>query len=93
MLKDECRDNFKTVESWHQAPKASCRKSKPDAFVSKDPELTKKANKLILSYFYLVSKFMRNNKKEILINWILALNIFIEIKWLQCLFTESAAAR
>ena len=36
---------------------------------------------------------MRNNKKEILINRILALNIPAEIKRLQCLFIESSAAR
>ena len=40
-------------------------KIKPDTFISKDPELTRETNKLILSYFYLVSKLMRNNKKKV----------------------------
>lgn len=64
LLRDECRDNFETVESWHHALKAFDRKSKPDVFIFEDPELTKKVNKLILSYFYLVSKLMRNNKNK-----------------------------
>ncbi len=93
LLRDECRDNFETVESWHQALKVFDSKIKPNTFISKDPELTKEANKLVLSYFYLVSKLMRSFKKEILINRILALNILIEIERLQCLFIESAAAR
>lgn len=93
LLRDECRDNFETVASWHQALRTFDGKIKPNVFISKNSELIKRANKLILSYFYLISKFMRKNKKEILVNRILALNIPIEIKRLQCLFIESAAVR
>ena len=94
LLRDECRDYFETIDSWHQALKAFESQIKPDVFISKNAtEPTKKANKLILSYFYLVSKLMRNNKKEILTNRILALNIPVEIERLQQLFIESSAAR
>lgn len=76
LLRDECRDYFETIDSWHQALKAFESQIKPDVFISKNAtEPTKEANKLILSYFYLVSKLIRNNKKKILTNRILALNI------------------
>ena len=93
LLRNECRDSFDTVESWHQTLKAFDNKIKSNTYISNDPELTKEANKLILNYFYLVSKLMQNNKKETLISRVLTLNTSIKIERLQCLFIESTAAR
>jgi hypothetical protein len=56
-------------------------------------ELTQEANSLVLNYFWLVSKIMREHQNTLSGERVTSLNIPYEIERLQCLFIESCALR
>ena len=90
LLKNECRDNFETIDSWRQSLKQFDNKIQSNCFTIKNLEFIQKINILISNYFYLVSKHMRDRQKIIFNNRIVSSNITLAIKRLQCLFIESA---
>lgn len=56
-------------------------------------ELTQEANSLVFSYFWLVSKIMREHQNRLPGERVTSLNISYEIERLQCLFIESSVLR
>ena len=56
-------------------------------------ELTQEANSLVLNYFWLVSKIMREHQNTLPSERVTSLNIPYKIERLQCLFIESCASR
>ena len=55
--------------------------------------MTQEANSLVLNYFWLVSKIMREHQNTSSGERVTSLNIPYEIERLQCLFIESCASR
>jgi hypothetical protein len=100
LTKHECGNHFGTVELWHQAlilfdKKARLYlqdKNNYQSFLS-NIELTQEANSLVLNYFWLVSKIMRERQNTPSGERVTSLNIPYEIERLQCLFIESCASR
>lgn len=100
LLKYRCENIFETVESWHKALASFdhkiqlnlCNKRDFKFFLSSS-ELKKEACTLVLSYFYLVSKNIRDRQKIYIDERITASNIPFAIERLQSLFMESTAIR
>lgn len=100
LLKYKCENIFETVESWHKALASFdhkiqlnlCNKKNFKFFLSSS-ELKKEACTLVLSYFYLVSKNIRDRQKIFIDERITASNIPFAIERLQSLFIESTAVR
>jgi hypothetical protein len=100
LLKYGCRNIFETVESWRMASihfdakvKLNlCDKKNLKLFLSSS-ELKQEACHLVLSYFCLVSKSMRECQKKSIAEQITAFNIPSLIERLQNLFIESVAIR
>jgi retron-type reverse transcriptase len=100
LTKHECRNHFETVELWHQALILFDKKTRLylqdknnyQSFLS-NMELTQEANSLVLNYFWLVSKIMREHQNTLSGERVTSLNIPYEIEKLQCLFIESCASR
>lgn len=99
-MKYRCENIFETVESWHKAlatfdhriQLSLCDKKNFKFFLSSS-ELKKEACTLLLSYFYLVSKNMRDHQKISMDERITASSMPFAIERLQSLFMESTAAR
>lgn len=100
LLRYRCENIFETVESWHKALVSFdhkiqlnlCNKRNFKFFLSSS-ELKKEACTLVLSYFYLVSKNIRDRQKIFIGERITASNIPFAIERLQSLFMESTAVR
>lgn len=100
LLKSGCENIFETVESWHDALKCFdtkvqinlCNKKNLRLFLSSS-ELNQEACNLVLSYFCLVSKTMRDCQKASADKRITALNMTPPIERLQNLFIECTAVR
>lgn len=100
LLRYRCENIFETVESWHKALASFdhkiqlnlCNKKNFKFFLSSS-ELKKEACTLVLSYFYLVSKNIRDRQKTCIDERITASNIPFTIERLQNLFMESTAVR
>jgi len=100
LTKDKCGDHFGTVDLWHKALILFDKKvrlylqdkNNYQSFLS-NMELTQKANSLVLNYFWLVSKIMREHQNTSSGERVTSLNIPYEIERLQCLFIESCASR
>jgi len=100
LVRDECGNTFETVESWHEALISFdkevqlhlCTNEGSKSFFS-SLRLTRIANNLVLSYFRLVSKIIRDHQQEFVDVRIIASNIPPAIERLQCLFIESTAVR
>ena len=100
LTKHECRNHFETVELWHQALILFDEKTRLylqdkknyQSFLS-NMGLIQEANSLVLNYFWLVSKIMREHQNTLSGERVTSLNIPYEIERLQCLFIESCASR
>lgn len=100
LLKYKCENIFETAESWHKALISFdykiqlnlCNKRNFKFFLSSS-ELKKEACNLVLSYFYLVSKNIRDRQKTLIDERITASNVPFAIERLQSLFMESTAVR
>lgn len=100
LLRYGCENVFETVESWRRAlthfdTKVQlnlCNKKNLKFFLSSS-ELKQEACNLVLSYFFLVSKSIRNRQEILTDERITALNISSAIERLQNLFIESTALR
>lgn len=100
LLKYRCENIIETVEFWHKALVSFdnkiqlnlCNKRNFKFFLSSS-ELKKEACTLVLSYFYLVSKNIRDRQKICIDERITASNLPFVIERLQSLFVESTAVR
>jgi hypothetical protein len=100
LTKHKCGNYLGTVELWRQAlflfdKKARLYlqdKNNGQSFLS-NMELTQEANSLVLNYFRLVSKIMREHQNMPSDERVTSLNIPYKIERLQCLFIESCVSR
>lgn len=100
LTKHECGNHFGTVELWHQALILFDKKARSYLqdknnykFFLSNMELAEEANSLVVNYFWLVSKIMREHQNTTSGERVTSLNIPYEIERLQCLFIESCASR
>ena len=100
LTKNECGNHFETVELWHKALISFDKKIRlylqdkknHQSFLS-DKELAQEANSLVLNYFWLVSKSIKEHQNSLSGERVTSLNIPYKIERLQCLFIESCASR
>lgn len=100
LTKGECGNHFETVELWLKASNEFDAKIQlyledkdhEKCFLS-DKELAQKANGLVLNYFWLVSKILRERQGTLTDERVTSHNIPHELEKLQCVFLESCAAR
>lgn len=100
LTKDECGNHFETVELWLKASKSFDAKvqlyledkDKHKSFLF-DKELVQKAHSLVLNYFWLVSKIIRERQNTLTGERVTSQNIPHELEKLQCVFLESCAVR
>lgn len=100
LTKHECRNPFETVELWHKAltlfdnkARLYLQNKKNHPLFLSNMELTQEANSLVLNYFWLVSKNMREHQSTLSGERVTSVSIPYEIERLQCLFIESCASR
>lgn len=100
LTKNKCGNHSKTIELWHKAlisfnetVRLYLQDKKNHQFFFSNKRLIQEANSLVLSYFWLVSKNIREHQNTLSGERITSLNIFYKIKKLQCLFVESCASR
>lgn len=100
LLKYGCRNVFETIESWSMAlisfdakVKLNLCDKKNLKFFLSSSELKREAYNLVLSYFCLVSRSMREFQKKFSAERITAFNIPSTIERLQNLLIESVAIR
>jgi retron-type reverse transcriptase len=100
LTKNKCRNHFETIMQWHKALISFNKKvrlylqdKKNHQFFFSKKELASEANSLVLNYFWLVSKNIREHQNTISSERVTSLNIPYEIEKLQCLFIESCASR
>lgn len=100
LTKGECGNRFETVELWLKASNAFEAKVQPyledkdhgKCFLS-DKKLEQEANGLVLNYYWLVSKILRERQETLTDERVISHNIPHELEKLQCVFLESCAAR
>lgn len=100
LTKNECGNHFETVELWHKAiilfdkkVRLYLQDKKNHQSFLFNKELAQESNSLVLNYFWLVSKSIKEYQNTVFNERMTSLNIPYEIEKLQCLFIESCASR